>query len=86
MIISLEFDSGDNYNNTAIDPIYFAIKPRDLVIKIPNKVKTYDGNAWSALLASSASEQGRLLDATFEKVPGIEESGLVNGQAFRGTI
>lgn len=86
LIISLEFDSGDNYNNTATDPIYFAIKPRDLVIKIPNKVKTYDGNAWSALLASSASEQGRLLDATFEKVPGIEESGLVNGQAFRGTI
>lgn len=86
LIISLDFASGENYNNTSTDPIYFEIKPRDLVIKIPNKVKVYDGNAWSALLASSALEQGRLPDATFEKVPGIEESGLVDGQAFRGTI
>lgn len=86
LIISLEFESGDNYTNSSTDPIYFEIKPRDVVIKIPNQVKTYDGTVWSAVLASSLAEAGRFADATFEKVVGVTESGLVDGQDFIGTL
>lgn len=82
----IEYKDNQNYNDAQTQPIYYEITPRQILVTMDDKSKTYDSLPWEGTISNDPSAIGALADGRITTVPGIVESGLVSGHYFNATI
>lgn len=82
----IEYKDNQNYTDAQTQPIYYEITPRQILVTMDDKSKTYDSLPWEGTISNDPSAIGALVDGRITTVPGIVESGLVSGHYFNATI
>ena len=82
----IEYKDNQNYNDASSLPIYYEITPRSILVSMNDKSKVYDSLPWEGTISNDPQVLGALADGTITPLPGVVESGLVNGHYFNATI